>query len=287
MGFISRVHERLKSVEKYSVFKDLLAAYQTVSQVGVPRPKLYLSLTRQDIRDLDWANISRRVPNIFVIRPNIFLNASHDYFLRDDGSHLLMNFTTGTQQTRMATLEQQVKNLERFPASARLLFEEFPLTASNTLHYPAHYRVHAFHDTIGMIQVSTPDNVFWMDVTGQILDFTNDKDVSHLVPETKTLEDLRAAAKTISIVTELPYIRIDFVLSTRGALFRSLACIPGDVRSEAFAWLYSKHDETMETLWTQAEDKIKIRKNNRVVKPQHDNSQRPNQTNITTPDDNA
>jgi hypothetical protein len=282
MGFISHVQERLDHPQDFADFKDLIKSYQMMVAVGVPRPKVYVNVTQEELKKFNWIQNNRRLPNIFVIRPSVFLNARFDYFLRDDGARGLTNFTQGL----IAASPKEVMQLQRDNIEAiaeknpdvSLLFEEFPLVG-DTLQYPTHYRVHTFHDAVGLIQVDTRQDLFWMTPDRQVADSVGGKDVESLVPAEDVVANLCQAASIVGKQTKLPYVRIDFVSSTRGPLFRGFACVPGDVRSETYRWFYSQHDERLGKLWDSAQKKLQD--------VDDDHSDKSDATPTPPPDDNA
>lgn len=263
MGFISAVQERLKHTDDFTVFKNLLTAYEIASQAGVIYPKVYINLSIKD--GFSWPNIERRLPNLFVVRPSVFLNPRFDYFLRDDGQRGIQNYTNNTQQTHQEVFQAQVNNvveLQKAMPIPSLLFEEFPLSDRHKLEYAPHYRVHVFYGEIGLIQVTSGSELFWIDTDQNILLNATNNDVTDLIPSFDETTNLCNAARAMSIQTDQPYIRADFVLSGRGAMFRSFACIPGDVRSEQHNALYVQQDEKLGKMWEAAEQRIATDKDN-------------------------
>jgi len=283
MGFIERVRNRLQHVVDYGHFKNLVTAYQLVGKVGVGYPKVYATLSLQDAKSTPWGELARRLPNLFVMRPSVFLNTTHDYFIRNDGPRGLMNFNLRTLQMPQDAIRNQQGFIKGLGGNPLILFEEFPLTHNNTLCYPVHFRVHMFGSTIGCIQGVSNDNIFWMDTDCKILaSGDKDKDVDHLIPNVAVTEDICSAAKAVSIMTNQPYIRVDFVAATRCAIFRSFACIPGDVRSDAHNWFYTQRDDEWGQLWEQAAKIIEQKDTTQNV-----DSSKPKSTTTQIPDDNA
>jgi len=111
---------------------------------------------------------------------------------------------------------------------------------------------------VGMVQVTSPNHMFWMMPDATLLGRTEEsEEPESVIPDYFTLQDLCAAATIISLHIRQPYMRIDFAASTQGAMFRSFACVPGDIRAEQFRWFYSQHDEHLGELWEAAEQRIK------------------------------
>lgn len=262
-----------------------------VNSVKVLCPRVYLQVPHVETQKDDWANmIDSRLPNIFVVRPSVFLNSKFDYFLRNDGTHGFTNFTLNSPQSKKQVIDAQATNLTSVASTnknAVLMCEEFPLTLSNALHYPTHYRVHMFHDVVGCIQVDTQQVKFWMDEAGKVLDVNEASPkksplVDPHIPAPTALRTLCSSARTVAKRTLQPYIRIDFVLSTRGPMFRSFACMPGDVRSPSHRWFYAKHDETFEKHWVSAIERIQS-----ISKSINNaNSKQPSPAVTEVPDDN-
>ncbi len=102
------------------------------------------------------------------------------------------------------------------------------------------------------------------------------------------MNDICQAAKAVSLATKLPYIRADFVASTKGAMFRSFSCIPGDIRSDNHNPFYKEMDNKFEEMWNNAEQIIEKEKRSSQTKGKISvNSKKPKQKQvITTPDDN-
>jgi len=279
MGFIQRVQERVNRPDDYLVFKNLLTAYQFANQAGVLFPRVYLDLKIEDDGandEFDWNNFAPRLPSIFVMRPSVFLNNRFDYFLRDDGINGMKNYTVDEQHSHQDIFQNQVDNIRDIKSiqTPSLLFEEFPLTGCS-LRYPPHYRMHMFYDEVGLMQITTQDKTFWINDDKKVIGGAN----TNLIPNDHDHEDLCEAASAISMRASLPYIRVDFVLSSRGAMFRSFACTPGDIRSDKNNWFYKKLDQDLEQRWIEAEQRITEDKEpESVANPT---------TAATAPDDNA
>ena len=288
MGFIERVRERMTHAEDFEDFKYLWRAYKMVDAVGLQRPKVYLTMPGADIPNVHWPSLRSRLPNLFTIRPSIFVNPAHDYMLRDDGPRGLMNFSARRIQTAGEVLSEQTDFLRVIDnEKTALMFEEFPLTYSDVLEYPIHYRVHVFGGVIGCIQGNSKFANFWVDTDCGLLASHENADVTTLIPNVGVMNDLCQAAMSISLATKLPYMRIDFVSSTQGVMFRSFAFSPGDVRSDDHNWFYRQNDEQLGTLWDQADQIL-----NTTVQPKdevetNDNCQESRPRPIATPDDNA
>jgi hypothetical protein len=277
MGFIERVTERVERPEDYITYKKLLTAYQFAKKANVAFPNVYLELesTHQDI------DMGEGIPTLFVMRPSIFLNTRYDYFLRDDRrSRGVMNYTLGKQQSHEEMVREQMNHAMKIGSS--ILVEEFPLTRDNMIKYPTHYRMHMFYGKVVIVQVTTQSSMFWMDDNRRVLYNPSDEtDVSYLIPGDKTYEDLRDAATVLSLLTVQPYIRIDLVASNRGAMFRSFACMPGDIRSPQHNEFYRGRDDELEQEWAEALIRIKDT-------PDNANRSEPKPTPTTdAPDDNA
>jgi len=253
MGFIQRVQERTSHSQDFDAFKRLWPAYKLVDSVGVTRPKVYITMPKEEVANINWDMLRHRVPNLFTLRPSMFINRAQDFLLRDDGMRGLMNFSYRNIQPPQEALKAQQGFLNSMPDDTALMVEEFPLTYDNVLCYPAHYMVHTFGGVVGCIQGGTNTQNFWMDTECKVSASQDQSDVSNLIPNVGVMDDLCSASKAISLATGLPYVRIDFVASTRGAMFRSFACAPGDVRSNDHNWFYKKHDDAFGELWEQAE----------------------------------
>ncbi len=283
MGFIELVRERTKHSQDYEQFMRLWPSYKMVDLVGVVRPKVYITIPKAELADIKWSALQPRVPNLFTMRPTIFINSKQDFLLRDESPKGFTNFTISSHQWPKDALKSQAEFLAPMPNDTAVLLEEFPLTYSNVIHYPIHYRVHTFGNVIGCIQGTTNQDLFWMDTECKILASAHNKDVSNLVPSIGVMEDICAAAKAISMATKLPYIRIDFVASTRGAMFRSFACIPGDVRSDDHNWFYKQNDRELGQLWAQAAHPTTTQHKDDVDANRQKSRTRPTEA----PDDNA
>lgn len=289
-GFINRVHDRLKHADDYKDFKNLLSVYEVAKQIGIHKPQVYLNLTVGDLSKFSWDTVTKRLPNLCVVRPNIFVNNQYDYFLRDDGRRGFYNYTNETQQRYEDVSHAQITNLHQVTGASSLIFEEFPLAYNNTLEYPLHYRVHCFYENIGFIQITSQHSTIWIDIEQNILGETGklSSTGNSPVPDKTLTEELCTSAKSLSIITELPYARIDFVASTKGPMFRSMACIPGDVRSEEYAWFYDKHDKMCDNLWIQAEERLSKKGNIHAnTSSSHASSAESKSVVPPTPDDNA
>jgi len=286
MGFIELVTERLENAESFSRFKHLISAYNIAIKADVCVPKMYLVVPAVEMKEFHWGKALRRLPNLFVMRPSVFVNSRFDYLLRDDGDKGFLNFTLNTQATQDEVLKQQQDNLESLTMDGRteptMLFEEFPIGKSNALEYPLHYRVHAFHDYIALVQATSRHAMCWLDPGGAIVGQTTEAKLGHYVPEDNDMGELVQAATNLSLATELPYVRMDFVLSSRGPMIRSFACVPGDVRAEQFRWFYKKYDEEFAKHWRIAELKLKGDALNGLC-----DSGRTTVDECVTPDDNA
>jgi len=285
MGFIERVRERMTHASDFDNFRRLWPAYKMVDTIGIPRPKVYLTLQGEDIFNINWQVLRTRLPNLFALRPSIFVNTAHDYLLRDDGPRGLMNFSIRHVQTPPEVWDEQIKHLRSInQEGVALLFEEFPLTYSDVLEYPIHYRAHTFGGVIGCIQGNSRAANFWINNDGDVLASHENADVTTLIPSMGVMDDLCAAAKSISLATKLPYMRVDFVSSTQGVMFRSFAFSPGDVRSTDHNWFYRQNDEQLGQLWEQAEQILTNTKEEVVT---NDHCQEPRPGPSTAPDDNA
>jgi hypothetical protein len=284
VGFIQRVQDRVASQQDFSNFKRLWPAYKLVDSVGVARPKVYLTVPKPEMAQVAWGTLKTRIPNLFTMRPTMFSSRSHDFMMRDDGMRGLMNFSWRNMQAPMDAIQQQTSFLDGMPDDTGMLLEEFPLTHDNVLCYPTHYQVHAFGGVVGCIQGFTRDHNFWMSEECRVLGSANDRDVSELVPNVGVMDDFCSAAKAISMATELPYIRVDFVSSTQGAMFRSFAYTPGDVVSEGHNWFYKQNDEQLGQLWSQAEQVLSPAKDEDIANV---SSEKPREAPVAAPNDNA
>jgi hypothetical protein len=232
-------------------------------------------LSNDEAKELQWQSLPNRLPNVFTVRPSVFLNNRYDYMLRDDGA-TLQNFTTKKKSTLHDIYEEQRKVTCDIDG-ASMLFEEFPCVG-DTLQYPTHYRLHAFYGGIALIQIVTADNQMgWCNTNGKMLATANNVGLDGYIPKDEIRESLINVGQRLSIAAKQPYIRIDFVLSTRGPMFRSFACIPGDIRSQTFANFYKQLDQKLGDEWEAAEQRIN-----------HDNNPTaPATVRQDTPDDNA
>lgn len=288
MGFIKLVRERMEHAADFDQFKRLWPSYKIADNLGIPRPKVYLTIPATDVSTMTWDTLRNRLPNLFVIRPSLFVNPVHDFLIRDDGPRGFMNFSIANQQTPSDALADQARFLGQMPETDKaLLFEEFPLTYSDRLGYPLHYRVHTFGGVVGCIQGTTAGHSFWVDTECKVLASGDNRDVATSVPNVGIMDDICAAAKSISLATKLPYIRIDFVPSTQGVLFRSFACTPGDVRSNDHNWFYKENDEQLGQLWEQAARALGPASQQKDEVKVNDNSQEPRTGPSAPPDDNA
>lgn len=275
MGFIQLVTDRAQRASEFARFKNLLTSYNLCIQHNVVVPKVYLVLSNDEAKELQWQSLPNRLPNVFTVRPSVFLNNRYDYMLRDDGA-TLQNFTTKKKSTLHDIYEEQRKVTCDIDG-ASMLFEEFPCVG-DTLQYPTHYRLHAFYGGIALIQIVTADNQMgWCNTKGKMLATANNVGLDGYIPKDEIRESLINVGQRLSIATKQPYIRIDFVLSTRGPMFRSFACIPGDVRSQTFANFYKQLDQKLGDEWEAAEQRI-----NHVNNPTA-----PATVRQDTPDDNA
>jgi len=232
-------------------------------------------LSNDEAKELQWQSLPNRLPNVFTVRPSVFLNNRYDYMLRDDGA-TLQNFTTKKKSTLHDIYEEQRKVTCDIDG-ASMLFEEFPCVG-DTLQYPTHYRLHAFYGGIALIQIVTADNQMgWCNTKGKMLATANNVGLDGYIPKDEIRESLINVGQRLSIATKQPYIRIDFVLSTRGPMFRSFACIPGDVRSQTFANFYKQLDQKLGDEWEAAEQRIN----------HGNNPTAPATVRQDTPDDNA
>ena len=275
MGFIQLVTDRVQRASEFARFKNLLTSYNLCIQHNVVVPKVYLVLSNDEAKELQWQSLSNRLPNVFTVRPSVFLNNRYDYMLRDDGA-TLQNFTTKKKSTLHDIYEEQRKVTCDIDG-ASMLFEEFPCVG-DTLQYPTHYRLHAFYGGIALIQIVTADNQMgWCNTNGKMLATANNVGLDGYIPKDEIRESLINVGQRLSIATKQPYIRIDFVLSTRGPMFRSFACIPGDVRSQTFANFYKQLDQKLGDEWEAAEQRIN----------HGNNPTAPATVRQDTPDDNA
>ncbi len=291
-GFISRVKQRLEYLQDYDHFKRLWPSYELMDKLGIVRPKIYITVPKAEVNDIEWQTLSPRLPNLFVVRPTLFVNPSHDFMIRDDGPRGLMNFNTRSIHPPKEILKQQVQFVQNMPEEdMALVFEEFPLTYTNTLSFPAHYRVHVFGDNVGCIQCTTKQVTFWMDEECKIIHVDDNQDVSNLIPSVGVVDDICESSKKIAFSTGLPYVRIDFVASTKGIMFRSFACVPGDVRSDDHNKFYKKNDEYFGELWERAELRVSTPKSKQnseeKEKEKDDNRRKARSRPATMPDDNA
>jgi hypothetical protein len=278
MSFIKRVQERMNNTEDYAQFKDLPTAYGLARRAQVVFPKVYTLLNAN--AEPDWPDISRQLPSLFVVRPSVFLNTRFDYFLRDDDSYGIYNYTLGEKQSHLDMLQEQLGNivLSNQEDATTLMFEEFPL-ASHLLEYPAHYRMHMFYDAVGMVQITTQEGIWWLDP--KLHTISSKGTFNTGLPDSMVYDDLCEAARQLSIQTQLPYVRVDFVLSTRGPMFRSFACMPGDVRSAQHNEVYKLHNDNLNGLWLKAEQALS--KNDTQEPEDNVNDTKPD----LPPDDNA
>jgi len=275
MGFIQLVTDRVQRASEFARFKNLLTSYNLCIQHNVVVPKVYLVLSNDEAKELQWQSLPNRLPNVFTVRPSVFLNNRYDYMLRDDGA-TLQNFTTKKKSTLHDIYEEQRKVTCDIDG-ASMLFEEFPCVG-DTLQYPTHYRLHAFYGGIALIQIVTADNQMgWCNTKGKMLATANNVGLDGYIPKDEIRESLINVGQRLSIATKQPYIRIDFVLSTRGPMFRSFACIPGDVRSQTFANFYKQLDQKLGDEWEAAEQRIN----------HGNNPTAPATVRQDTPDDNA
>jgi len=275
MGFIQLVTDRVQRASEFARFKNLLTSYSLCIQHNVVVPKVYLVLSNDEAKELQWQSLPNRLPNVFTVRPSVFLNNRYDYMLRDDGA-TLQNFTTKKKSTLHDIYEEQRKVTCDIDG-ASMLFEEFPCVG-DTLQYPTHYRLHAFYGGIALIQIVTADNQMgWCNTNGKMLATANNVGLDGYIPKDEIRESLINVGQRLSIATKQPYIRIDFVLSTRGPMFRSFACIPGDVRSQTFANFYKQLDQKLGDEWEAAEQRIN----------HGNNPTAPATVRQDTPDDNA
>lgn len=286
MGFIDRVRERLAHAGDYNQFKHLDAAYQIVERAKVQRPQVYFVVTPASAPDIKWKDLRKRLPNLFVVRPTVFLNSNFDYFLVNNGPHGLWDVGADITMSAKAILDSQILNMEAMinnnvKPTPSLVFEEFPIIG-DTLCYPVHYRMHMFYGRIGLIQATsrTLDINMWFTPDREVLGSSGEYDIDEVLPSEEGLKQLCTAGVLVSTVTQQPYIRADFVLATSGPMFRSFACMPGDVRSEKYAWFYNKFDAEFEEVWIDAEQRIAKDK-------QYADSQEPDAGTSATPDDNA
>ena len=203
----------------------------------------------------------------------------------------MTNYTTRQVQQHTDVFSAQMKNLiaigDSIGHKPNILFEEFPIGINNTLMYPRHYRMHTFYGEIGAIQVSD-DVSFWLDPRGNLLsNHDTQVDLSQLLrPSQKILDELKHSAELISLHIGEPYMRIDLVISGRGSMLRSLACIPGDIRSNQHNHFYVQNDDYFDSMWESALKRIKDdNKDNNKDKSNADNSEP--RSNIIPPDDNA
>lgn len=277
MSFIQKVKTRVHNANEFAKFKNLVTAYSLCIKHDIIIPKLYFILSQEEATATSYEDLYHRLPNLFTIRPSIFLNNKYDYMLRDDGL-TLHNFATGQDDQPQNIYKTQCDAMQSIDNSS-LLFEEFPLV-NHVLQYPTHYRLHTFYGGVALIQIVKVDGKMgWCNNQGKILATTNDNTSlqSHDIPQHKAMESLVNAGRKLSLATKQPYIRIDFVLSTHGPMFRSFACIPGDVRSQTFATFYQQIDEQLDNEWIAAEERIK-NADNPTTKPT---------ISTDTPDDNA
>ena len=275
MGFIQLVTDRVQRASEFARFKNLLTSYNLCIQHNVVVPKVYLVLSNDEAKELQWQSLPNRLPNVFTVRPSVFLNNRYDYMLRDDGA-TLQNFTTKKKSTLHDIYEEQRKVTCDIDG-ASMLFEEFPCVG-DTLQYPTHYRLHAFYGGIALIQIVTADNQMgWCNTKGKMLATANNVGLDGYIPKDEIRESLINVGQRLSIATKQPYIRIDFVLSTRGPMFRSFACIPGDIRSQTFANFYKQLDQKLGDEWEAAEQRIN----------HGNNPTAPATVRQDTPDDNA
>lgn len=275
MGFIQLVTDRVQRASEFARFKNLLTSYNLCIQHNVVVPKVYLVLSNDEAKELQWQSLPNRLPNVFTVRPSVFLNNRYDYMLRDDGA-TLQNFTTKKKSTLHDIYEEQRKVTCDIDG-ASMLFEEFPCVG-DTLQYPTHYRLHAFYGGIALIQIVTADNQMgWCNTKGKMLATANNVGLDGYIPKDEIRESLINVGQRLSIAAKQPYIRIDFVLSTRGPMFRSFACIPGDIRSQTFANFYKQLDQKLGDEWEAAEQRIN----------HGNNPTAPATVRQDTPDDNA
>lgn len=262
MSFIKKVQERLPKAEQFAQYKNLVVAYKALDQARLIRPRAYHVIPHTETGKADWNKIGGNMPNIFVIRPSIYLNRRFDYFCRTDGPNGIYVFNANMQPEEGQVLKAQVDNLNNIASTQKtdpspaLLFEEFPLV-SNTLHVPPQYQMHMFYGRIGLIQVVAGEHTAWMDPNRKLLDSSTEQvDMSQLIPTETQMSDLCASAVAVSNMTRQPYIRIDYVVSTRGPMFRGFACIPADVRSQKWRWFYEKYDAEFGNVWDDAQQRI-------------------------------
>jgi hypothetical protein len=286
VGFIARVQERLTHAEDYNNFKHLNLAYGMADKAGVQRPRVYFLVTPDSISNLTWQELRQRLPNLFVVRPSVFLNSNFDYFMVDNGPHGLWSVGTDTTVSPGDAMQSQIDNMNamienQVKPKPDLLFEEFPIIG-DTLCYPVHYRMHMFYGRIGLIQATsrTLDINVWFTPDREVLGSTGEYDAEEVFPSEEGLKQLCSAGVLVSTVAQRPYIRADFVLATSGPMFRSFACMPGDVRSEKYAWFYGQFDTEFEEVWIDAEQRI-------LEDKEHANSPEPDAGTSATPDDNA
>ena len=212
MGFIEQVQGRLAHAQDFNEYKRLWPSYKLVDELGIARPKVYITIPKAEVNTLNWTQLRNRLPNLFVVRPSVFVNPIHDFMLRDDGHRGLMNFSVSNMQTPANMLKDQAGYLNSIQdADIATMFEEFPLTYEDRLGYPIHYRVHIFGGVIGCVQGNATNANFWVDTDCKLLASSNNNDVSSLIPNVGIMDDLCAASKSISLASKLPYLRIDFV----------------------------------------------------------------------------
>jgi len=220
-----------------------------------------MTVSKEELENFDWDKSKHHIPNVFVVRPSLFLNSSHEYFLRDDGDDGLMGLRTKQHLVPSEVFQQQhdiVSDImDRTQERVVLFIEEMPLNGFR-INPLVPYKVHSFYGNVDMIQVRSGQNHVWFDTDGNIIGSTTEDDMSSVIPEQAEIDALCTAAHKISLEAKIPYVRTDFVLSSRGPIFKSFACVPADVRASnnAFAAFYDTQDSTLETAWASAENRI-------------------------------
>jgi len=276
MGFINRVKERVNHLEDYAKYKDMTQVYGTAMEANVIRPKVYGLFAPDEVPP--WDELSGRLPNLFVVRPTIYVNTNTYMHVRDDGDNGLFSFNSNKHEFPGDVIQAQIDAAQKLGAD--ILFEEFPL-CGNELGIPIAYCMHTFGGEVGVacIQAITPNDTLWFDVSKTQLGSTSKNDLTHLIPDATVIQQLCDTAERISAAIAEPYMRIDLINTTKGPTLRSFASVPGDVRSPQFAWLYEQYDEYFNELWIEAKGRIIGNDTTANTEPESDST--------TTPDDNA
>lgn len=259
MSFKERVIWRAENPESFSPLKNIVHVYQSLTNNNHRiRPKVYHVINFKNINNIDNQSLNSRLPNIYVVRPSLYIGANMDTFVRDDIDSLY-DCDKQVSINHNDFFNKQIEQLEKirnfFPqeGSPSLIFEEFVL-CSRYLQYPVHYYMHMFGDKVGLIQAYHDGKHTWFDTSAEVIHSTHGTtSVDFMKPTVEEIENMTKVAATIAKNSALPYLRVDMVSALRGPLVRGVSYAPGDVRSKPFADFYDKHDKRLAELWDEQE----------------------------------